>query len=106
VHGEPEGVIGGIVTDILSDGLDEPCHGSLRRRGPTSSELPLISGHNTSLETLPAPAWHLLKSSISAWDRLHDAAEKLPFSLRTSAGCKFQCQFCAGDRLLVRRSGG
>lgn len=109
VHGEAEAVIGSILVDILRHGLIHADHPSLitrsarvsagTRADPTLShgKLQIGAAKVAALDDAPAPAWHLLQESIRAWDAQHENHPvPLPFSLRTSAGCKFRCRFCAG----------
>lgn len=98
VHGEPESVIGDIADQLLRGGVVSVKHPSFVTR--TS----LTAGHRpdpattATLDETPLPAWHLLKRSLLCWDEygLHDGTEDISFSLRTSAGCRFRCRFCAG----------
>ncbi|GDY33980.1 B12-binding domain-containing radical SAM protein [Gandjariella thermophila] len=98
VHGEPESVIGTIAEEILRRGVTAVDHPSLLT--PTS----LQSGQRPQpattqmLDETPIPAWHLLAKSLDWWDKYRgqDASQPIPFSLRTSAGCRFRCRFCAG----------
>ena len=49
------------------------------------------------LDATPIPDWDALKVSISWFERLHKSyGGPIPLSIRSSAGCKFACRFCAG----------
>jgi radical SAM superfamily enzyme YgiQ (UPF0313 family) len=98
VHGEPESVIGEIATQVLRGGvaaLDHPS--AVTRRGPGAGRAPTAATVG-SLDALAMPAWDLLRRSLDWWDVADGrrADEPVQFSLRTSAGCKFRCLFCAG----------
>ncbi|MGW3120122.1 B12-binding domain-containing radical SAM protein [Streptomyces sp. NPDC001107] len=98
VHGEPESVIGDIVTQLLRGGVGSGDHPSLvTRTSMERGDRPEPASTDTLDET-PLPAWHLLTPSVEWWDKYQNrgGADRLPFSLRTSAGCRFRCRFCAG----------
>ncbi|MDX0698047.1 B12-binding domain-containing radical SAM protein [Sinorhizobium meliloti] len=45
----------------------------------------------------PLPAYHLAGDTMRAFERVFGAPpQKIPFSIRTSLGCRLQCRFCAG----------
>lgn len=97
VHGEPESVIGEIAEQILRRGIPAAEHPSLVTRALLSSGHQPQAATTATLDMTPAPAWHLLKRSLQWSDKYTTGdAETIPFSLRTSAGCRFQCRFCAG----------
>jgi anaerobic magnesium-protoporphyrin IX monomethyl ester cyclase len=98
IHGEPESVAGNIVREVIDLGLGKASHPSLVTRQTLADGVQPTVATTATLDETPAPAWHLLETSIAWWDKIHAGAPPagLPFSLRTSAGCRFQCRFCAG----------
>jgi len=56
-----------------------------------------IPDTNHSLDSAPIPAWDLLPESMNWYQKIHVGCDvNTNLSLRTSAGCKFRCRFCAG----------
>lgn len=96
VHGEAEAVIGHIAPAVLEGGIREAHHASLVTRESVSRDEQPAAAVAESLDKVAPPAWHLLAPSIAAWDTIPGSSRRIPFSLRTSAGCRFQCRFCAG----------
>jgi radical SAM superfamily enzyme YgiQ (UPF0313 family) len=96
VVGEPELVVGEIVSDLIDRGIHalESHDGVITREDPTRSVQPHFA---RELDLVPLPAFHLLEPSLREFERQRDRGRApVPFSLRTSAGCRFQCRFCAG----------
>jgi len=97
VVGEAEVVIGEIVSGIFGEGLAvggqhvnviTPEKVNSREIEPARIE---------DVNTLPLPAYHLLHPALHIFERTRKRPLiNLPFSIRTSLGCKFQCKFCAG----------
>jgi radical SAM superfamily enzyme YgiQ (UPF0313 family) len=98
VHGEPEHVIGEIAATVLSRGVAATTHPSLVTRATLQACQNPIAATSANLDDTALPAWHLLGPSLNWWDKTHPTgtSDKVPFSLRTSAGCRFRCRFCAG----------
>lgn len=97
VHGEPESVIGEIAGRMLR-GATTAEHPSLVTRASLARGQRPGVATTATLDETPPPAWHLLGRSLSYWDKNAPAGhgDEIPFSLRTSAGCRFRCRFCAG----------
>lgn len=98
VHGEPESVIGEIAEGMLRGATPVVEHPSLVTRASLArGQRPQVAT-TTTLDESPPPAWHLLRRSLLCWDKDVPAGhgDGIPFSLRTSAGCRFRCRFCAG----------
>jgi anaerobic magnesium-protoporphyrin IX monomethyl ester cyclase len=97
VHGEPESVIGDIAVSMLDDPAGAQ-HPSLVLRDRPTLLLAPVAATTDTLDELALPAWHLLRRSLALWSSRPGGGggDDLPFSLRTSAGCKFRCRFCAG----------
>jgi anaerobic magnesium-protoporphyrin IX monomethyl ester cyclase len=98
--GEIEGEIGEIVQQILKHGLDQLAHLSVisRKQFAKRADIPPIYAEVPDLNLLPVPAFHLARPAVR-W--FHESGRfpqetSIPFSIRTSAGCKFSCKFCAG----------
>lgn len=99
VRGEAEIVIAKIAEEVLNNGLSalEGMEGVLTRpqisRGLKNIQVVKVK----DLNSLPLPAYHLLEPAVNVLQSVRGRPlTKIPFSLRTSLGCKFQCKFCAG----------
>ncbi|MFE7114116.1 B12-binding domain-containing radical SAM protein [Streptomyces sp. NPDC057654] len=97
VHGEPDAVIGDIAGQILRHGAAAR-HESLVTRATAAAGQRPHAATTATLDETPMPAWRLLERSMTWWEQLGHgtATDPIPFSLRTSAGCRFRCRFCAG----------
>lgn len=100
IVGEPELIIGDIVSTILYHGIDHAennykCLISKSNLGYMSKEI--IPAVVEDLDAMSLPAYHLLKSSFEIYEKMTGhVCEQIPFSIRTSLGCKFKCKFCSG----------
>lgn len=98
VLGEAEAVIADIVSDVLT--LENPglsSHPNIMtrarlQRGPGAVEYARIADP----ETCALPAYHLAQLSLEQHEARRPPSATVPFSLRTSYGCRFRCRFCAG----------
>ncbi|WP_112238874.1 B12-binding domain-containing radical SAM protein [Kribbella monticola] len=95
VSGEADTVIGDIAGEVLLKGVEGARHPSLITRSPDGREAIAVATA-TNLDDMPMPAWHLLERSLRWDEQTRTVPGRVPFSLRTSAGCKFRCKFCAG----------
>ncbi|MGI8679975.1 MAG: B12-binding domain-containing radical SAM protein [Jatrophihabitans sp.] len=101
VCGEAEAVVAEAVATLARDWVVDRLgeHPSIalspRRRsaGDRTSPEPAFV---TDVATLPTPAFHLAGSSFELASRRTSTQLSVPFSIRTSYGCKFRCRFCAG----------
>ena len=96
VIGESETIVGELVVSILRHGLSKIHHPSCLVRGESTRKTPeptLVA----TLDSVPMPAFHLVDDALNSYvQATRREIVTLPFSLRTSAGCKFACRFCAG----------
>ncbi len=103
VLGETDLVLPGVVADLLAHGAEgaEEKHPYLltRRSLGTDRGRDAPAARVEDLNEPALPAFHLLGPGVELYfdRRGRDPGESvLPFSLRTSLGCRFQCKFCAG----------
>lgn len=99
VLGEAELIIGGIVEQIWNSSdkhsITHPnvmfkWHNPIERNS-------VLPAYIEDVDQIPIPAFHLLKSTIGYLTHTRDRKiNNIPFSIRTSLGCKFSCLFCAG----------
>ncbi|MFE1401338.1 B12-binding domain-containing radical SAM protein [Nocardiopsis dassonvillei] len=98
ITGEPEAVVSDVLISATMQGVSALVEhpnvitreSSLKGKQP---EAAFVSDPNL----LPVPAFHLAERSVElllARRAFRNAS--VPFSLRTSYGCKFRCKFCAG----------
>ncbi len=99
VVGEAEATISRAVDKCLRGGpsalADEPS--VLTRSKIVEPDAAIVPALVEDLSTLPLPAWELVPPAIDLHRRHHPGwHHPVPFSLRTSIGCIYQCSFCAG----------
>ncbi len=98
VVGESEQVLGDVATTALTKGtagLAQIPHVLTRETVPTG--IKVEPAYVTDPNALPLPAFHLAQPSIELLlERRAFHTTTIPFSLRSSFGCKFRCKFCAG----------
>lgn len=98
VLGEAEAVVADVVSTLLARGLPAlSSHASVMTRsrlehGPGSIEYARIADP----DACALPAYHLAQASLDQYAVQRPPAAAVPFSLRTSYGCRFRCRFCAG----------
>jgi len=95
VIGESDGVIGEVVADLLAADMEETSrrHGYVHTRTAPARDIAYMGDVND----VALPAFALALPSIAQYRSRFGLEENpLPFSLRTSFGCKFKCRFCAG----------
>lgn len=98
IVGEAEAVLADILPLLVQTDLKRLAdHPAVLLRGggrPSSAVEPAYAEDPSSL---PLPAYHLAESAFSVFERATGrSAVKLPFSIRTSFGCRFHCRFCGG----------
>jgi anaerobic magnesium-protoporphyrin IX monomethyl ester cyclase len=98
VHGEPETVIAQVIADVLDQGTEALAHPSVSTRRSLAAGAVPVAAMSPALDAVPLPAWRLIERSVQIHDRVRGDHRigRLPVSVRTSAGCKFSCRFCAG----------
>lgn len=102
VVGEADATIGPAMRAILSH--RPPASAPLDLPGVVFRERPphpgaLVPARVDSLDERALPAYHLAEPSLDVYvERMAPGrpAPSIPFSLRTSLGCRFKCKFCAG----------
>ncbi|MCY9787138.1 B12-binding domain-containing radical SAM protein [Nocardiopsis sp. EMB25] len=98
IIGEPEAVVSDVLTSVTEDGVPALTQypSVLTRECVQQGKRPkaaFVSDPNS----LPIPAFHLAERSVELLLARRAFSDRLvPFSLRTSYGCKFRCKFCAG----------
>jgi anaerobic magnesium-protoporphyrin IX monomethyl ester cyclase len=98
VIGESEQVLGEVVTIALvkgAAGLAELSYVITRDSMTVRSKVE--PAYVADPNALPLPAFHLAGPSVDLLaQRRMFQTKTIPFSVRTSFGCKFRCRFCAG----------
>lgn len=99
VLGEAEAALGPLVRTALENGLAgldaEPSVVTRARLADGAEERVFLRVDDP--DSLPLPAYHLLERAIATYDQLRASPlPQIPFSMRTTFGCRFQCKFCAG----------
>ncbi|SDC61561.1 B12-binding domain-containing radical SAM protein [Shouchella lonarensis] len=96
VVGEPEETI----SDILNTILDEGMHSAFEKfnsicvRDSDREPVPCVVNN---IENMALPAYNLLGPAFELYKSFTGREPKnIPFSMRTSFGCKFKCKFCSG----------
>ncbi|MGR5963266.1 hypothetical protein ACT7DN_31390 [Bacillus paranthracis] len=97
IIGEPEEVIGDIAAEILINGLgatDKKFNSLLTKNNVNKVPVPAMV---MDLENMALPAYELLEHTFEIYEDLTGIKPKnIPFSIRTTLGCKFRCRFCSG----------
>ncbi|MFB5584737.1 B12-binding domain-containing radical SAM protein [Bacillus albus] len=97
IIGEPEEVIGDIAEEILINGLgaaDKKFNSLLTKNNVNKVPVPAMV---MDLENMALPAYELLEHTFEIYEDLTGIKPKnIPFSIRTTLGCKFRCRFCSG----------
>lgn len=100
VVGEAETVIGKVISKIMTGGLSDIIkhENVISKEQINSQELnKVISAKIEDLDKMALPAYHLIPPILTLFERIRKRPLiNIPFSIRTSLGCKFKCKFCAG----------
>lgn len=98
VVGEAEEVLGKLVGTALAEGTSGlTTMPEVLVRRPPGVPAEVRAAFVADPASLPLPAFHLGGRSIELLARRRTfPADTVPFSLRSSFGCKFRCKFCAG----------
>ncbi|RJT32605.1 radical SAM protein [Mesorhizobium waimense] len=97
VAGEAESVIGDVLGPAVRRDLEAmAAHPNVLVNGwgtRSHAEAAFLSDPNAAA----LPAYHLAGDMMRAFERIFGAPpQNIPFSIRTSLGCRLQCRFCAG----------
>jgi radical SAM superfamily enzyme YgiQ (UPF0313 family) len=96
IVGEPEELIGNMINEILGEGLDSVNnkYSCFCLRGSIKKPEPAVI---KDLENISLPAYEVLGPAFEMFEKYSSKKTRtIPFSIRTSLGCKFKCKFCSG----------
>jgi anaerobic magnesium-protoporphyrin IX monomethyl ester cyclase len=98
VLGEPDEIIGDVVLQLLAkDAAVASTHPSVVNRAHLEGGASGIAyARIDEPDSCALPAFHLARESLEYFASRRPSSATVPFSLRTSYGCRFKCRFCAG----------